>query len=1115
MKPPKIQNNKGKDKAPKIKKYFDGTPLTGTTSMQQGTPFAPTGDAGNFYSAWNQGAGQQGAVNQGTNEQGAPTIPIDTNKRKKLDPKTLESASGAAMALGQMAYQKPTDIYQSEEDANKEAMINATVDQVGNSVSPYYGLIKGGQGMVKGALAKNEYGEFKPGINAAIGEALTSPTENIAREAAKGNALGVARELNPLATPARAGMKLIGKDKETKGVFGAINKATGQTERNKESNRAFTQQLEEVKKANTKSMQEQAVANRDAGVSPDVQLKEKYDISNPKYNKDKRLILGDGTVYMGPQTLNKGGYVKGGTIVGKGGPKDDAIFTNSKKGIKPGSFIVPAENNEKAKQIRKEVLGDNPNEIAKFKKGGESNSDIAVSNGEHLFTPKEREKIVEKKGLGILKSLAPNANNTSDFADGTDPSGVLPQATISTPPDTLYNKVLTSAKTLPPDTVYERRYNRFTNVSDPAILNPEMQAQHNKAVVELRNRTDKGPGKILPKFVYTAGQGTMEEQYNNYLLQNQIPTNTINPIQKKAQGGLLGNLTERENMREYNDGGLTAHKAKIMLHEGMANGKPITEAQRKYFGWVAGGSKEAKAEGGDIFGANKNGGKIMAPKMKLSLGGETDLYSQKDIIKNQMEKNAYADGGGVNTQKEKAKIKAEEDAIKAKEAAAEKAKKDYELEYATNQKIRERKAERVKSISDYEKRLKDAETKLNALNKAYQDYTAAKEAPRGKFDKAETVWGAKTEANPEKIREDKKNILADIEKAKKEYNSVKQVHDYIKNDKNYDPTTGYSNIELSKLRGTKAPVVKPNPATRANVTPGVGTDKNVPTPTAPKPSTVKGGSSSSMAPSSAKFVAPSATPRPEDEVVVPGSSLSPNESAKAKAEEDIATANADALNKSLPASPDALKTTAGSSSDSSLGQDFLRRFNPESLIGIGQGILGYNMLKKEERPTYKFQLDPTYQASVERAQRDATYGLSPEQKALANEQIANATNDARFAARNLAGGSAGTAYNQEMQAINQGWMNQLGLTSKDQELRMQKQMYADQVAKERAGITTGAKRQAYEDAMSNFLQKQQAGSELVGAGIRNVIGSYRLNKELQAQQDAKDQENAYLKTIEK
>lgn len=48
------------------------------------------------------------------------------------------------------------------------------------------------------------------------------------------------------------------------------------------------------------------------------------------------------------------------------------------------------------------------------------------------------------------------------------------------------------------------------------------------------------------------------------------------------------------------EGGLTADKARTMLHDKMANGRPLTDKQRRYFGWVAGGRH---AEGGKMYKA--------------------------------------------------------------------------------------------------------------------------------------------------------------------------------------------------------------------------------------------------------------------------------------------------------------------------------------------------------------------------------------------------------------------------------------------------------------------------------------------------------------------------------
>jgi hypothetical protein len=45
--------------------------------------------------------------------------------------------------------------------------------------------------------------------------------------------------------------------------------------------------------------------------------------------------------------------------------------------------------------------------------------------------------------------------------------------------------------------------------------------------------------------------------------------------------------------------------------------------------------------------------------------------------------------------------------------------------------------------------------------------------------------------------------------------------------------------------------------------------------------------------------------------------------------------------------------------------------------------------------------------------------------------------------------------------------------------------------------------------MYTFQQKQQAGSELVGEGLQNIIEAYRFNKEMQNNRNVNDASNPY------
>jgi len=183
--------------------------------------------------------------------------------------------------------------------------------------------------------------------------------------------------------------------------------------------------------------------------------------------------------------------------------------------------------------------------------------------------------------------------------------------------------------------------------------------------------------------------------------------------------------------------------------------------------------------------------------------------------------------------------------------------------------------------------------------------------------------------------------------------------------------------------------------------------------------------------------------------------------------------------------------------------------DPTAFLGIGQGILGYNMLKGQVRPVDKAVIDPTYNEAVNRSINDARFGLTPEQQAIANNDIEAARRDAAYAGLVTSGGSGVQAYNTAQNAANQAWKAKLGLKVADQDLRMQKQQYADAQVANRANILAGNRRQAFNDAMGTFQQKQQAGSELIGAGLANTIGAYRFNQSMKNRNAANDERNSF------
>ncbi len=249
-----------------------------------------------------------------------------------------------------------------------------------------------------------------------------------------------------------------------------------------------------------------------------------------------------------------------------------------------------------------------------------------------------------------------------------------------------------------------------------------------------------------------------------------------------------------------------------------------------------------------------------------------------------------------------------------------------------------------------------------------------------------------------------------------------------------------------------------------------------------------------------------------DDVVVP---VSPSELAKVKQEEDIKAAEANAFNKTLPQTIETASPQVKPVVKKSGLAGVLSNVDPTAFVGIGQTALGLNMLSKEKRPIDNIKIDPTYNANVDRATRDAQFGLTPEQKFLAEQDIQNALNDAKSVGLNYAGGNAMQAFNTNRAAINDAWKAKLGLKQADFETRMNKQMYADQQAANRANILASNRRTAFSDAMNAFQQKQQAGSELIGTGLANTIGAYRYNQELRNRDIANEERSSWTRNIGK
>ncbi len=94
-----------------------------------------------------------------------------------------------------------------------------------------------------------------------------------------------------------------------------------------------------------------------------------------------------------------------------------------------------------------------------------------------------------------------------------------------------------------------------------------------------------------------------------------FPSGNIGYTHKFQQGGQFKN----NNMNTYRTGGITPQKAKEMLRDGTANGRPLTAAQKKYFGLIASGKLPKYQKAGTYFDEdfvpdiNPQGGRYTVP----------------------------------------------------------------------------------------------------------------------------------------------------------------------------------------------------------------------------------------------------------------------------------------------------------------------------------------------------------------------------------------------------------------------------------------------------------------------------------------------------------------------
>jgi hypothetical protein len=165
----------------------------------------------------------------------------------------------------------------------------------------------------------------------------------------------------------------------------------------------------------------------------------------------------------------------------------------------------------------------------------------------------------------------------------------------------------------------------------------------------------------------------------------------------------------------------------------------------------------------------------------------------------------------------------------------------------------------------------------------------------------------------------------------------------------------------------------------------------------------------------------------------------------------------------------------------------------EMALAGAQAGYGLQQLLKDKRPIG--QIDPAYSALTDEAIAASKYGYSPTQRALLEQDIIRTRQAQQARINQLAGGNAAVGLTSARAALNEEVRNRMELAAKDEQMRMQKV----QAALQPAGVRAQFSRQLFQDNMNEFIQKQQAGAELLGAGIQNLVGAQRYKQERMAQ----------------
>lgn len=529
----------------------------------------------------------------------------------------------------------------------------------------------------------------------------------------------------------------------------------------------------------------------------------------------------------------------------------------------------------------------------------------------------------------------------------------------------------------------------------------------------------------------------------------------------------------------YNDGGtIRPSKAREILRDGTANGKPLTEKQKRYFGWIIGRGK-------------KDGGEV-----------ESAIPEKKAVNP------FYADGGEVDGEDPKA-------TQKEKQAEQEKqAREEQEAQAKLNAADYQNRAEiRKKNIESLKRAIEEAK-KTGVVDYTYikrdnwNDYQARSESKKiTNLDGLYNALSAEQESYNNEVAEQKK------------YAEFKYQPGQAKGAANGKGAANETTTP-APVTTTPAPVTgggTPRKASESEMTPemlayqqafikehggiGGGTpDVSAMVTTEPRFKAVESDPVDALLKQYNETISAGKDGRDlERQIIDLGGQkkLTDFKSGRLAFDKDgkliESTTPTGSQKTFIPqdaSMQDMESQDAAVDQPAGIPNSPLKRvyesLGPGALLGLGQAGIGLMQAQKAKMPTYAgTKGDPAIEAQYQQAASQQNYGLSPAEYSAAANRIQSQQSNVQRNLANITGGNLGAMVaNSRLAAIDTNRAN-LDLEAADERMRLAKQSRTDNLA---AMVAQDRNRQ-FAQNMTVFGQQQAASAGLINAGIENMVGS--------------------------